>query len=63
MENASSQEITNEELFSRLVRLSDAIQRLADAQIEHGKKLDQLSAAVSDLTEDVSRIVESLPDN
>jgi hypothetical protein len=56
-------EITNYDLLHRIIQLSDAIQRLADAQNEQGKMIETLSDSVSSLTDDVGRITESLPDN
>lgn len=63
MSNTDSAEPTNYDLLQRMIKLSDAIQRLSDTQQEHGKTLNELSASASDIADDVARIVESLPDN
>ena len=60
--NQDSNDITNYQLFERLVKISDLLQLIKDTQHDHGKKLDQLSAAVFDLNEDVAHIVERSPD-
>jgi len=63
MTHTDDNNVTNYDLLQRIIKLSDAIQRLADTQHEHGKTLNQLSDSAFAIADDVARIVESLPDN
>ena len=60
--NADSNDITNDKIWQRLVAMSDSLNLIKDVQHDHGKKLDQLSDAISGIADDVATAIESLPD-